>query len=361
MITWPIFIIPSCIGFLMGMLYALSGFNDSGKNDDLKANPRVRNLLWIISGAVGVLLADWKIFSDSGVTSEQRAVLVAAYLLAAVVSAAVWVIGIAIGIFANAATQSQKSVRGHAFDLTLTFLSSGYKKYQLSKNEFLKRKDLAVAELAGEVGLVTSSLIARALRDREPGADPANRENTVSTLMEAASEIVQLVSDGANPELRTNYMLSVPKDELNAAKATKPYFTYGDTGRYETYLVLERYRSGPYSAICLPVEPRNSGDRALPGAPHAFYSGEFGVINAKKPPKCGWLPKATQAEIADFFRKVDFQSVLSVPIIKGDQRVGVLNIESSLEDVVGQGPGIVKELVKALAPLLLLLGEVLDT
>ena len=57
-------------GALLGLFFALNGFGGSPKSEDLKNTARVRNLLWLVTGVFGILLADWKKLSVTALLSR---------------------------------------------------------------------------------------------------------------------------------------------------------------------------------------------------------------------------------------------------------------------------------------------------
>ena len=57
-ISWWVRLAVAAVGFLMGLLYAFSGFRDTGKAVGLKDNPRVTNLRWLAVGRIAALFGD---------------------------------------------------------------------------------------------------------------------------------------------------------------------------------------------------------------------------------------------------------------------------------------------------------------
>ncbi len=90
--------IAGAIGIALGAFYAISGFSDSGKTDDLSKNQRVKNLLWLLGGVVAVLGGDWNQLSARTITPEFRATLVAIYVICALLAAFGGIVLIAITI-----------------------------------------------------------------------------------------------------------------------------------------------------------------------------------------------------------------------------------------------------------------------
>jgi len=72
------------IGALLGLFFALNGFAEPIKPTDLKNSARVRNLLWLVTGAVGVILADWRRLAGS---APDAGFLLVSYLLGAIAGA----------------------------------------------------------------------------------------------------------------------------------------------------------------------------------------------------------------------------------------------------------------------------------
>jgi hypothetical protein len=71
------------------------------------------------------------------------------------------------------------------------------------------------------------------------------------------------------------------------------------------------------------------------------------------------VEKATRNEIQTFFASAPYKSVASVPIVGKNGPVGVINIESSRQDLLGEGPDFGMAACGTLQPFTALLSRIL--
>ena len=346
------------IGCLMGFLYAISGFGDSGKVDDLAKNPRVRNVLWLFGGAVGIFFADWTAMAGKPIAPEDKGVLISVYSLAALGAVLLTLLGQSLLILSNAheASRREAALRGRGGELVHEFLVYGFRAYRSlrDKLESAAAKQFTIPDALAALGTGVSVLAAATVRDREH-ADARSRDDLVDQALQAMESTVKLFAPGVvDLELHTNYMVRVSSDRLGGVSMR---FAPGDLTDYDSFLVLRRYRDKHADSLCLPISKRGQGERVLPGAPAAAFFSEARLINAAKPIYETGVPPATRTEINTFFKQAAYKSVLSVPLVREREVVGVVNIESNHVDVVGKGPDMISRIGAALAPYTVVLGE----
>lgn len=141
---------------------------------------------------------------------------------------------------------------------------------------------------------------------------------------------------GDDKTVRVTLMGFVPADRGTPALRRARLFTNGMPDAYSGDLVLRVPPAVEGDRIVLPVAA--SKEHLLPGAPHAYVTQQPTVINIREKgfPRGG--PPALRAEIADYFNRTyftDIRSITSIAVIKGHDSIGVLNIETSLENLVG--------------------------
>lgn len=345
----------------MGFLYAVSGFSDPGKVDDLSKNPRVKNLIWLLGGAATVFFADWKIMSGEAIDASLRGVLVSDYAEAALGTTALVLAIFSLSIYVSmlSAARRTPALAGRAGDLVLEYITSGFRAYEARRNtlEADAGQELATADALGAVGTAVSVLLTvTALERHRPDQDL--RDNIIDQGLAAIEDTVKLFGAGvADLGLQTNYMIRVTADRIAGAALL---FAPGDAQGYDSFLLLRRYRSRPAEPIALPIAKSNESNRVLPGAPMAVLGGEACVLNAARLDFRADVPAATRAEIKSFFERAGYKSVLSVPLVWERRVVGVVNVESNHIDLVGKGPDIIRKIGLALAPYCVILGELVS-
>jgi hypothetical protein len=176
-----------------------------------------------------------------------------------------------------------------------------------------------------------------------------------------AAVVNQARTDLTGLRIQVNYMTFVPITEVTEDQRVAALFRFGDESRYTGLLVLHRAAGGSaLETVVLPVDGRvYDRDKLLPGAPEAFVQGKAAIINAQSV-KCNrGVDRETQAAIQKFFKDVDFESVASIPISGKEGSKGIINIESTREDLLGEGEEIGKAVCTTLQPFAALLSRVL--
>lgn len=359
--------ISGAIGIAMGLLYAFSGFRDNQKSDVLQNNPRVKNFLWIVGGAVTVVFADWKILSQDEISTALRGKATLSYVACATVTMVVFLSAIAVGIYFNAKSRgsNNESMKRSAFQLLMIFLHHGYAKY-LEKYSELDRnstpEEIHNRENLAQYGKAVATSIAVCMRDSAAGISREHRLGTIDNLLDAIENTVLLMSGGSRDlAIKTNYMVRVARQDLQRERAPAPLFQFGDAARYERFLVLRRYKGSRGAQVCLPVEPKGGNEPILPGAPEAFSSGEYRIINSKSVNIEKGFPKNIKDDLSKYFKNAPYKSVMSLPISKGRKIIGILNIESNKVDILDQSDDMVDRIARAIQPYCLLLGEVVSS
>ncbi len=345
-------------GVLMGVLFGVSGFADAGHTDDLSKNQRVKNLLWLVGGATGVLLVDWKLLSPGDISPLERAILVGCYVGCALIAALITVVLISVSIFLTVKRRATDKpfFRGRAGELVLEYISYGYRFYRtrLDKMDQEAAKTADPAQSLGALGIALATVMATTALDRVH-PDAAHRETFIDQVLAAMEDTVKLFGAGLpDLELRTNYMVRVSEGDLGAVV---PIFASNPLGEYDGFLVLRRYRDGVAIAVGLPLEREERSTRLLPGAPTCVAQRAACHLHPRKLNFRSGVSGPIRSAVKDYFKDVPYVSVLSVPLIWNRAVVGVVNIESNHIDVVDKGPDMIKRIGHALAPFCVVLGE----
>jgi hypothetical protein len=154
------------------------------------------------------------------------------------------------------------------------------------------------------------------------------------------------------------YVLNVGED-MNYVKSA--LFTFDDPSRYAGFLVLRRggsrFQDGE---IVLPVDARLAGRRTcLPGAPNAVAFDKPGIMNVRNISFRDGVPEVVRGKIVEFFRDENYLSVSTVVIPSREGARGVINIESSREDLLGEGEDVGRAVCRTLHPLVAILSQIM--
>jgi hypothetical protein len=375
------------IGALLGLFFSLNGFAEPIKPTDLKNSARVRNLLWLVTGAVGVILADWKRLAGS---APEAGFLLVSYLLGAITGAilGLLVIVLFLALSIRHANRQRNGLDQLPYRLIIDYLHHGYghfqqmwakheearsirqaqidQEVQRALQQALRRERLARMERDASVQDVIAALvhgIAAVLAEPDPERRRERQNEVIDAILDGLKVAVlnQVRSDFEGLRIRVNHMNFIPIVDTTEEQRTAALFRFGDEDRYTGLLVLHRAAGGSaLETVVLPVDGRVS-DRGtlLPGAPEAFVLGKAAIINSRSI-RCGHgINRATQAAIRKFFEAVDFESVASIPISSKSGPMGVINIESNRCDLLGEGEEIGKAVCTTLQPFAALLSRVL--
>ncbi len=374
----PIELIAAIVGVVFGFLLATSGFDYSGKSEDLGKNSRFLNVKLVVFGLLGTFF-DWKVL-NLGKEVDHTAI-VAYYLGYLVAIAAMVIILSALVISFSALFSNYGDVRNRlmvATRLFLIYISFGIKAYlQESRNLDEVARELASRtaalerertahsgdlELLAKASRMLIGLMAGVSSYRDVPSELA-RDQLIDNILDSMIGVVTILArDNTDLVLKANYMVAAPYHEVAPRlPADTLLFTWGDPKRYAYVLILERYAHQAFErSVALPVDssPLYAGT-LLPGAPTAFAT-DFDLINSADPAFKPGIPKNICADVRKYFSAMDFKSVLSLPLIRGTSRVGVVNIESNREDLIGESRAALRRVEGFLRPYSMLLGILVE-
>jgi hypothetical protein len=302
------------------------------------------------------VLTDWKLIVSAEVPPD-RGSMFATYLACALFAALIGLMGNAALIYFDLRRRAARypMLHSHALGLIQDYLTYGYAHYR-------ERRDKIVQGIAAEAvspvslskfGKALATLVGITALDRSSANPP--RDTFIDQTLDAIEQTVRLFStQGDRLTLCCNYMAYVSGDKLGGAA---PRFVDESLESYAGFLVLRRYRDDRKAPICLPIERPDRPRRVLPGAPTCVFSRSACHINTDRVAFEPGVPQRIKTEVKEFFRDASYVSVLSVPLTWEREVVGVVNIESNQIDIIGRGDDMVQQIGEALAPISLLLGE----
>jgi hypothetical protein len=334
-------------------------------------------LIWLVTAAGGVVLADWKKLSNA--TAPDSGQLFVAYLIGAIcgVVFGLLVIIVALAVDIALRNRNRQANQQLPFGLIVDYLHYGYAFYA-------KRRDDLLVEANSE----TVQYLARERMER------LNRnvsvQNTIAGLVHAVAavfaetdetrrnerrvEVIDLIlaglptavasqaqRDGRELKIEANYMTYLEWSAATPEQRKAVLFRFGEEERYSGLLIHNRGKVGsPQETVILPVDGKIADrNTLLPGAPEAFVLRKAAIINCHEVAFRAGVPKKTKEEIQKFFADVDYKSVASIPIVAKGGPIGVINIESNQLDMLGEGADIGKVACSTLQPFAAILSQML--
>jgi hypothetical protein len=363
-------LLPAAVGFAMGLLYALSGFWDSGKPGALKKNPRVTNLIWMLTGGLTAVLGDWFKFGGDFPISQRT--LTGVYVVSAIGTAFIAIVVIAGSIYRDRMrTLSQTGSVGRLSptQIALLYVQRGYPAYaeELEHERTLRENVLRAAEtrrlqLQSSADLSNEIAAQIAACSAVHDAPPRFRQLTIDTLLEAMMSVVIQHTALRNEDFAINFMEALPFADGYQRYQTITRFVFDPPASYSHLLVLRRYLGlGGGDDFALPVHAQGPAARPLPGAPSVLFFGnpryvQTNRINADYGKA---LQLSERAQIIKYLEDQSFCCFLSLPIQWGGTRLGVVNVDSKHE-AFGIDDNPAGHFANTLLPFCMLLGNVMS-
>jgi hypothetical protein len=360
-------------GLVIGVILGLNGFAQPATPGPLGQSPRIKNLLWLFSGLFPVFVAD---FTKLGLDPKfPWAWPFAGYGFGALVGAVGAIIYMVCSIKHSVRTFADMHPgasidAGHFLREYLTYGKARYDerwkeaKDNIEAKEDREREKAAAKQQRIELMTEGDKVVARCVYGvlghmaKSPQAQKESQASLIETIIDA---IVSLVRAQAGPQLtlRDSYMAYVPangasKETLDDLRS-RAKFTDGMPDKYVGFLDLRHGGGSQIRDIVLPVSSEH--DAVLPGAPEAVNVVGIAIMNIRKIEARSKV-KPVLGQIRDYFHQAYFSpiaSITSLVINDGKAIHGVVNIESSEIDLLGQGQESVQAIVARLQTLTALL------
>jgi hypothetical protein len=397
------------VGVCMSFLYvSFSWRGKSSPGSDFKEDPRVKGLLWGLSGALIIIIADWQRFlqaaSDTETISIPRLILLGYYVGGFVIGTIIFLIMSAGSIIAECKRINNRYPHvflNEGIIPVLDFLIYGYNDYQekVSKaidkhknhsststnNSRITELETSLIEKAEDIDSLSSQLLRRRRLSIEMGeilitamdlhrgyfSRKLHAPEACRSLLRHAISISAFYTGINAGNINANFMLAEHKSNLSEEDITAAKFMFGDISRYERFLSLKDYAKKGTNIIRLPVEPfddHNWIDCTLPGAPKAFLSREPTICYKSDVTFGNAVPEAIREAQLKYFATQSFDAIISLPLMASlnytspSLPLGVVNIDITLSsdtvdiDEVG---GDINELEALLLPCNALLADIL--
>ena len=335
---------------------------------------RIRAFLFLLSGGGALLLLDLKGLANDP-TLDKPAIARLFTLWAALVVIVLLAAGFLL-VLAETALYGlrHETFRRRLIDLPMIFVVQGWEASRRARDDIFagieaRRRDEQRDRESDAVRAETLGMLAqiamRVLRDIGR-SDAAQRALMIDEIFTSVANLVRRRAGEASPRIGLNYLALRPFADMAVARRRDLLFTFGDPARYGHVLALRRRHNGvgedPLGQpILIPVDSADSGpDRLLPGAPQLVHGQEYVMIQPRRLSFAPAIPAETRTRISAFFRALTCQSVLSLRLVVGGAVVGVLNIESSLPNMLGMEDDAVEDLLTTVKPFAAILAYVVE-
>jgi hypothetical protein len=362
-VVTALIVVAAMVGLVAGAFLGLNGFAQPATPTLPGQSPRIKNLVWLVSGFLPVLVADvQKLGLPEKTSMFWPAVAYEVCGLIGALFAVVW-------IFHSLRSSCEHLNRSLLPEFTLDpgrYLRE-YLTYGRARAEEKLTADAAASRAAAtaqteqreaEARRRNAELEAGARRRTiEAQADlgaakcvygvmkfvtqtKAQRANNATQITEAIiSAIINqiLAMTGLNLRLSGSFMLYVEDQNAPVALKQRAMFTTDPPAPANGYLELRHGGGVANQRIILPVA--RDYDRLLPGAPAAVFALGAATMNLSQIEFRPGVPQQVQADIEAYFKRPTFkgvESVTSIAVQDGTAVRGVLNIESSARDLLGQ-------------------------
>jgi hypothetical protein len=365
------------MGLLAAVFCVLSASNTAQETTGFWLRTRFQALLWLFVGGASMLVVEWNALS--WFENVDKPHLIGLYFLWVVFGVAVtFSIGI-LWIIVEVGVRRSMPLRRAVATLVVRFVVDGWTAYERTRDQLLEEERLTdeaaarvQAEAADRTALVVTALALRVLGALS-GADRSARQLLIDQIMQVIhAEIVKFAPE-PKPVVRLNYLIAVPWRRVQELPELlwNPLFPLRQGGRYTCMLDLRyRMRDGQRepigSSIRIAVDDHiASPNTVLPGAPEVMAWGEHRLIhrNNRGEIVVGFRAGVAEAErksIKQYLESLWFQALLSLRLDTHHRSIGVLNIESSLPDLIGRGPEGVENLARMLKSLCQILAYVVE-
>jgi hypothetical protein len=366
---FPVETIFGLVGALLGIFYVFAPFRDPGPNAELKDNPRVKNLLWLLGVPIAALVTDW----DRLGLQLSRPQILASYFIGAVTT--IFIVLLLFSIYPIVIMKRRiKDDPGdyEGYDslfLASSFLSFGMARYlQVAKDERERISGLRsmplgrahMERIAYANQTLAALIVAVTGWEARHGAE-SEREALIDRILDAIESVARMGAQNPDkPRLRSNYMDVVAVARAKAGEASAVPFDWPPTAMRTHLLVLRRYNGRTHTRnFGLAVNINAQRDDNLFGAPEAFMTGEAVYIDKQNLKFSRNIPKAVQTTVKQYLHSQPFRTFVSIPIAHHTGTVGIINIESDLPHILGESEDVLRSMTKCVMPYCGLLGQLL--
>lgn len=359
------------LGIAVGAIFAANWRGSGVKQLEIKKDPRLKSLLYVVGTGGGTWL--YGLLQKSVENPERQFDLLMMYGIGVVLSALVFIAIVSVSISITCFRLSRGPMADRLpkpFHPVLEYFIHGYDAYKA----LCSIPDEPPVVLAREyrnyklrMGLFAEMIAANLSSIHRYKANPTDAYRNELT-EKFLGQICQLArhymgDDREDVLIRANIMLRCGYATATPSQLAKLKFhNWGDTRRYTDILELHWYNDGP-SKLELALGVRSDG-RAdalrwnLPGAPQAMVMGNELVVTPVqqlKFPKI--VPTGVRDDIEEFLNAQGLTLFVSYPMLDGQHVNGVINIDTDVQGFQAGDHQRNREFTKLLCPFGHLLGS----
>jgi hypothetical protein len=367
--------IAGLLGLFLGCVVGLNGFAQPATSASaLGQTPRVKNLLWLLSGFAFFAVDT----SRLGLGPNFPWIWPFAAYEGGAVAGALAAVGWMLHSIAQGVREFQRQhpeARGvDLSELKREYLTYGKErceeKWKKQKASALEAEELAertkqhqdqdadLANLRRQQALDADSLAAECVHIalREAGASQQIPVNDLTDMILRAIYARISAASSRPVTLNGGYMTYISPFDVGPDIERKLLFTNGMPGNYTGYLRSRRGSLRAGREFYWPIAKFEKD--ILPGAPEAVVREGYSILDPRKIGFQEGVVPGVRQEIEAYYGNAYFAkvaSIVSILVSDGNGCYGVVNIESSEPDLIGQGPEQVAQIVYRIRPLVALL------
>lgn len=365
------------LGVLLGNFYVFSGYGlsngektlnrDSG---EIQKSPRIKNLQYLLSGAVAALLINWRPFAGEQFSSSN---VFAAYLFGSILGASISLYYVKRSI-EKQISEINTSRRSVPFisprQMVLDYFHYGYHAFSESLEKYDEIESILTYheeffEQIADIQARTQAHLAAFTQLKEiPEEEREYRKDDIEN--EIIATIKQMVNLYAQDDLGVKINCTILIYQSNTPCLSRILFVETEEQRQglNGCLAFRKRPRGSEAPLFVPVpKSHDNGEFLLPGAPEAFVNQNYASFNTRDLKFNDSVPEAVRVKVVAYFTMPIFgwvQSVTCIPfgrVSDPSERSGVINLESDRPFLVGEEARL-EHLIRAIQPLTFMLGRV---
>lgn len=361
----PVEILLLLVGLTMGVVFSLSSWRGSSEGIALWKDPRVRALMWGLTGFLVPLFGQWDVWLAD--ESLNKARLLAFYGIPFLGIALLTLASVGLSIFLASVwlgrgAEGRRSIE--PFTPVLDYLHYGYAYYRQRADNALYAKYRDEVHHLRQNSSRAASLLAAgilAVDNYRQTPLPEARAAIRQRLLENICLVIESYTQIPQEQLNANLMVAIPFGQASSSQREHIRFAWSPEERYGHILLLREYAyPRGQENFALPVEdPHHTPDwldLTLPGAPEAFLRQTELVVETPRLDFATGMPQNIRRDIEMYFvgKTIACFACLVIPGDAGPR--GIVNIESGQEHVFRRSQDIQSAIVRSLHPFCALLG-----
>ena len=369
------------VGGVCGWLLGLGGFIEVTNLTDIRKSYRLRNFQYLLGGLFVAIFSDYRKIGlgDNFPTYVPMSCFAAGAIIVFIATIFVTIRSIRRSV-TNWNAQRDRDFQVDQDALTREYLQHGKpafdEKFKAEREANDKREEVAGSTSMAarrrrhlEANKALSACVYGVLHFDVSKATPQDRSALVEAILDAGCAAVRAHSRKPDElELKGSFMRFIPGEKATDKIRAHARFKFDDpktslqstdASRYWGY--LELCHGAGYGAgkrVVLPVESAAApAELTLPGAPTAVREGGFAIMTVKPLTRKDGIEDRIWEEMETFFADAGFASVASVIVSGSGGAHGILNIESSKQDLLGEGDALARAACATLQPVAALLSK----